>query len=269
MHSYYVQLKVFSKTPCTQLKFFRRKSEIYALDFQCKFCRVQPSLTDKSHIYSTDRSLASFILMVAFLYFSRPFVPCVRSSVDPLASNKGFWAEVLGVGDFYYELAVQIVEICLATRAVNGGLMSLQELLQRLRAKVKSRLTQLELSQDDVRRATSKLAVLGSGFQILEVGRTPMVVSVPRELSGDHSSVLLLAESMGRVTEVEVVNKLSWDRGRAREVLNELMQEGMAWIDVQADGDPQSVYYIPSLWHGDRFLGGEEEAGGGSIALGP
>lgn len=45
--------------------------------------------------------------------------------VDPLASNKGFWAEVLGVGDFYYELAVQIVEICLATRSVNGGLMAL------------------------------------------------------------------------------------------------------------------------------------------------
>lgn len=47
-------------------------------------------------------------------------------SVDPLASNKGFWAEVLGVGDFYYELAVQIVEICLATRSENGGLMTLR-----------------------------------------------------------------------------------------------------------------------------------------------
>lgn len=49
----------------------------------------------------------------------------IGKSVDPLASNKGFWAEVLGVGDFYYELAVQIVEICLATRSVNGGLMAL------------------------------------------------------------------------------------------------------------------------------------------------
>lgn len=28
--------------------------------------------------------------------------------VDPLASNKGFWAQLLGVGDFYYELAVQV-----------------------------------------------------------------------------------------------------------------------------------------------------------------
>lgn len=43
--------------------------------------------------------------------------------MDPLASNKGFWAEVLGVGDFYYELGVQIVDVCMATRPVNGGLI--------------------------------------------------------------------------------------------------------------------------------------------------
>lgn len=41
---------------------------------------------------------------------------CAKCGVDPLASNKGFWAELLGIGDFYYELGVQIVDICLATR---------------------------------------------------------------------------------------------------------------------------------------------------------
>eukprot|EP00897_Mesotaenium_endlicherianum_P006848 jgi/Mesen1/6191/ME000032S05490 len=29
---------------------------------------------------------------------------CAKIGVDPLASNKGFWAELLGIGDFYYEL---------------------------------------------------------------------------------------------------------------------------------------------------------------------
>lgn len=28
-----------------------------------------------------------------------------------VSAGKGFWAEKLGVGDFYYELAVQIVEV--------------------------------------------------------------------------------------------------------------------------------------------------------------
>lgn len=35
---------------------------------------------------------------------------CASIGVDPLASGKGFWL-VLGIGDFYYELGVQIVEV--------------------------------------------------------------------------------------------------------------------------------------------------------------
>lgn len=31
---------------------------------------------------------------------------CAKVGVDPLASNKGFWAELLGIGDFYYELGL-------------------------------------------------------------------------------------------------------------------------------------------------------------------
>lgn len=37
------------------------------------------------------------------------------------AAGKGFWSEMLGVGDFYYELGVQIIEVCLALKHRNGG----------------------------------------------------------------------------------------------------------------------------------------------------
>ena len=75
---------------------------------------------------------------------------CAKIGVDPLASkspikmrldaifislflaHKGFWAKLLGVGDFYYELAIQIVDISLKTREINGGLISIREVLQRL-----------------------------------------------------------------------------------------------------------------------------------------
>ena len=36
---------------------------------------------------------------------------CKQIGVDPLSSNKGFWVDVLGVGDFYYELAVIIINL--------------------------------------------------------------------------------------------------------------------------------------------------------------
>ena len=37
--------------------------------------------------------------------------------------------QVLGCGDFYYELGVQIVEACLATQPLNGGLMEINPLM--------------------------------------------------------------------------------------------------------------------------------------------
>ena len=34
---------------------------------------------------------------------------CKEIGVDPLSSNKGFWVEKLGVGDFYYQVGVSIL----------------------------------------------------------------------------------------------------------------------------------------------------------------
>lgn len=61
---------------------------------------------------------------------------CANIGVDPLASNKGMWAQLLGFGDFYYELGVQIVEACLATRAYNGGFMELGALRDAVQVKL-------------------------------------------------------------------------------------------------------------------------------------
>ena len=46
-----------------------------------------------------------------------------------MASNKGFWSEMLGIGAFYYELGVQMIEACLATKPINGGLMEIKDLI--------------------------------------------------------------------------------------------------------------------------------------------
>ncbi|CAM9626150.1 unnamed protein product, partial [Phaeothamnion confervicola] len=175
-------------------------------------------------------------------------IMCGSIGVDPLASNKGFWAEMLGVGDFYYELAVQITEICMTTRAVNGGLLGFPELLKRLQSK--RRRHGQAVTADDAKRAIAKLKVLGSGFQVLEVGSMSYVVSVPRELSADHSAILMLAEERCAVTEALVVDRLRWPQERVRMALNVLMQEGMAWCDDdRATG--VRTYWFPSLWSGE------------------
>lgn len=49
---------------------------------------------------------------------------CAAIGVDPLSSGKGFWS-VLGIGDFYYELSVQVIEACLAANHKTGKNMYL------------------------------------------------------------------------------------------------------------------------------------------------
>ena len=43
-------------------------------------------------------------------------------------------------------------------------------------------------------RAIKKLHVMGSGFQIIPVGKRQLVQSVPGELSMDHAAALQLAQ---------------------------------------------------------------------------
>ncbi|CAI8596570.1 unnamed protein product [Vicia faba] len=154
---------------------------------------------------------------------------CAKVGVDPLASNKGFWAELLGIGDFYYELGVQIVDICLATRPLNGGLINLQELSNLLRQRRKS--DRGVVSVDDCLRAISKLKVLGSGFEVISVGKKKLVRSVPTELNKDHNEILELAQGQGFVTVDQVERRLSWTSGRAIDALDTLLDDGLAMID--------------------------------------
>ncbi|KAK4278453.1 hypothetical protein QN277_016297 [Acacia crassicarpa] len=169
---------------------------------------------------------------------------CAKVGVDPLASNKGFWAELLGIGDFYYELGVQIVDICLATRAHNGGLINLQELCHLLRQRRRS--DRGAVSEDDCLRAISKLKVLGSGFEVISVGKKKLVRSVPTELNKDHNEILELAQAQGFVTVEEVERRLSWTPGRTIDALETLLKEGLAMID---DGhrDGKRRYWFPCV----------------------
>ncbi|XP_046846028.1 vacuolar-sorting protein SNF8-like [Xenia sp. Carnegie-2017] len=169
---------------------------------------------------------------------------CARIGVDPLASSKGFWAEMLGVGDFYYELGIQAIEICMATRTRNGGLLPLDE-LHRLLLKGGGKSRQ-DVTVDDLARAIKKLHTLGSGFQIIPVGQNRIVQSVPGELNMDHTTVLELSQETSNISLSLITNTLGWEIKRAEHVLEHMIQEGMIWIDDQECKD--RLYWFPGLF---------------------
>ena len=164
---------------------------------------------------------------------------CYAAGVDPLRSNKGFWSG-LGLGDFYYELGVKVVGICAASREENGGLIALDDLLDRL--------DDDQVSTDDVKWAVSKLQVLGDGFRV--VGSN--VVSVPAELSDDSAVALDAATADGSISIDELAKRLPGGdpQLRATTALAQLRDAGFAWVD-----SVDQKVYLPSLWLDARAKG--------------
>lgn len=170
---------------------------------------------------------------------------CAAAGVDPLASNKGFWAQLLGFGDFYYELAVQVVEACLAARQHTGGLVELSRLVAAVRRRRGS--LSAQVSEDDILRAIAQLRALGGGWDVLTVGTTRFVRSLPTELTKDGAQLLSHgSDTGGCLTCTLGVQLTGWPPRRVQEALEGLLRDSVAWLDTgDADGEPR--YWFPGL----------------------
>jgi len=171
---------------------------------------------------------------------------CANVGVDPLASNKGAWAQLLGLGDFYYELGVAALEAAWASRPADGGLVPLSALT---RAVARRRGSAADpVSEDDVARALKKLRALGPGVDVVELGGVAYVRSVPGDLDPDRGAALGAASAPGRarrpcgngtagggLTVSDLVRATGWARPRAEAALDGLLREGLAMADDQGE----------------------------------
>jgi len=213
--------------------------------------------------------------------FRHEFLRMARNlGVDPLASSKGFWADKLGVGSFYYDLSVQIVDVCISTREKNGGLLPMTELLKRLaktreaRQKLQRRLQgtnatfSSDITEEDVKRAINKLSVLSSEYSIITLGSSSastsgslFILSVPANLAAGNDSATVLqvaveehekcdkSKALLFVTIVDIVHRLGWTPERSLRALDTLLKDGLCWLDAAQNSNiNERRYYILSLW---------------------
>mmetsp|Transcript_2142 Transcript_2142/g.2267 ORF Transcript_2142/g.2267 Transcript_2142/m.2267 type:complete len:241 (+) Transcript_2142:146-868(+) len=169
---------------------------------------------------------------------------CLSAGVDPLASNKGIWANILGIGNFYFDLGVIVIEICLKTRAQNGGLIPITDLLDRIRSSSKGGSIQT-ISTADIIRAVEKLTVLGKGFRIVDIMGNSMVLSLPIELNKDHEEIIKEVQDAGSVTEMTMTITNGWSIERFDIAIRPLLQDGIIWVD---DFKGERFYLLPSLF---------------------
>lgn len=169
---------------------------------------------------------------LGFKYFSLSFV----------VASKGFWTEMLGIGDFYYELAVQIVEICFSMRAETGGLLEMNFLISKLK---KMRGNKSEITEEDVERSINTLEPLGSGYEIIKLNTRTFVQSVPRELSQDQSNLLRKASERGGKINYEAFSTV-WTTERFENTVSALLAEGLVWVDSKTR-NMEPDYWIASF----------------------
>ena len=144
---------------------------------------------------------------------------CASIGIDPLSGPNargtsgnggiggkinGIWSDLLGLGDWQYELGIQIIDVCVSTKHLNGGLIRVEDLIRgvlRLRTgkdpfSIKGKEVEKNLDysidEEDIIRSLKVLKPLGSGYQILEIGSQKWIRSIPKEFNEDESLVLNL-----------------------------------------------------------------------------
>lgn len=179
---------------------------------------------------------------------------CANVGVDPLQSSTNFWSKMLGVGDIYYELAIQLIEICLALNDRTGGVMDIHELHTRLlmsrtvsKSTVASEVS--DISVHDLIKAIEKISILGNGIQLIKCDKTYLVKSMTSELNMDQNEVIKLAQTnQGKVSLRDLQTKLNWSTTRSETAINNLVMEGVVWVDDAGNGQAAS-YWLPGLFN--------------------
>lgn len=160
---------------------------------------------------------------------------CLSAGVDPLISSKGIWADLLGVGNYYFELSVSIIQICMQTKSQNGGMLRLDELLKLIRLKSAYK----QVTKDDVKKSLQKLSILGNGIKIIQIHSIEFVLSVPLELNKDHECLIEIANENtifensqhSFITQDMLISQRGWTADRFNIIIRPLLLDGLVWID--------------------------------------
>ena len=91
-------------------------------------------------------------------------------------------------------------------------------------------------------RSISALGPLGPGISIVSLRNGDYIRSVPKELNPDQAIVLEVAGISGFLSISMLRVNLGWEEERSGSVLEQLVVEGMVWVD---EGGTEKEYWIP------------------------
>ncbi|EIW67039.1 hypothetical protein TREMEDRAFT_34426 [Tremella mesenterica DSM 1558] len=176
---------------------------------------------------------------------------CSAIGIDPLqssssssssSSSMGFWSR-LGLGEFAYELAVQIVDVCISTRGLNGGMIEMNDLIKRIE-KMRGISKYRYITSQDIKQSLKLLQPLKAGYSLIVLGEQTWIRSIPKQLDMDLSLLLGIATvTGGKLTEGNVGSQTGWEEIRVKRALENCLDSGMGWLD----GVDDSVWVLAAM----------------------
>jgi hypothetical protein len=101
----------------------------------------------------------------------------------------------------------------------------------------------VDWGRDDIVRSISALTPLGPGLSVVTLSSGERYIrSIPKELNPDQATCLEVAGILGYISVSTLKVNLGWEDERSESILEELVIEGMVWID---DARQEREYWIP------------------------
>ncbi|ODV86945.1 hypothetical protein CANARDRAFT_27289 [[Candida] arabinofermentans NRRL YB-2248] len=162
---------------------------------------------------------------------------CISFGVDPLivSTDKNKSNTTSETDDKYNHLAMRIFEICQLTKSLNGGIIPIADMTRMINneAGVDPMMSSLHnsIKEVDVQKAISNLKNIGGEIQMIKIGSSNYIKSIPQELNSDQSIILATCESIGHVSVNLLRDNFGWRKIRCKSNLEELVSNGLVWVD--------------------------------------
>ncbi|KAG0681316.1 hypothetical protein C6P40_004805 [Pichia californica] len=171
---------------------------------------------------------------------------CIAFGIDPLVVASSIIGEKNSSTERTNQLCLKIIEICTQTRSINGGIISMQDLLDLINSDTwVNQDLHLAFQIKDITTALNHLKILGDELQIVTLGKKDYIKSIPQEISSDQQKILETSDIMGYVTITILKDNFKWKRIRCQSAIDELVSNGILWLDKQ---NGHAIKYWTTTW---------------------
>ena len=170
---------------------------------------------------------------------------CIAFGIDPLVVASTLGDDEKSKYERRNQLCLKIIEWCMRTRPLNGGIIALDDLVRLINSDTWVN-TDLHLvfTESDIMDAINHLSVLGKELEHVKIGKREYIKSISQELNPDQRAILDTADVLGYVSVSLLHDNFGWKRVRCRTSIDELVTNGILWVDIREKHETK--YWITS-----------------------